>query len=309
MKDETAIQASSSSPPIDRNRSHPSVIQRERRSRQNRRAAKAAHDERCLGLPNRQTVAAAHSPAPGVSKRQTTHRSRRDAASSRLSPACARRRSSSGGAVCAIFGPCRTENRDQSGRFGQARPSWVLSLRRKIEREPLNPEILLAEIGVGYRIAPPTNGPVRRPRDGLPDDPNEGLKPCLSIFSGLVEIAITLALVIAAARPIGAYMADVFQNRPTLLTPILGPIERAVYRAAGISAKEEQEWDAYAISMVVFGGACMLGLYAILRLQAWLPLNPQGFPGVPPDLAFNIAVSFVTNANWQAYSGETTLAI
>jgi hypothetical protein len=179
MKDETAIQASSSSPPIDRNRSHPSVIQRERRSRQNRRAAKAAHDERCLGLPNRQTVAAAHSPAPGVSKRQTTHRSRRDAASSRLSPACARRRSSSGGAVCAIFGPCRTENRDQSGRFGQARPSWVLSLRRKIEREPLNPEILLAEIGVGYRIAPPTNGPVRRPRDGLPDDPNEGLKPCL----------------------------------------------------------------------------------------------------------------------------------
>ena len=128
------------------------------------------------------------------------------------------------------------------------------------------------------------------------------------ILSGLVEIAITLALVIAAARPIGAYMADVFQNRPTLLTPILGPIERAVYRAAGISAKEEQEWDAYAISMVVFGGACMLGLYAILRLQAWLPLNPQGFPGVPPDLAFNIAVSFVTNANWQAYGGETTLS-
>ena len=127
-------------------------------------------------------------------------------------------------------------------------------------------------------------------------------------ISGLVEIAVTLALVLAAARPIGAYMADVFQDRRTLLTPILGPIERTVYWAAGVKAKDEQEWDDYAISMVLFGGACMLGLYAILRLQAWLPLNPQGFPGVPPDLAFNIAVSFVTNANWQAYGGETTLS-
>src|SRR5271165_3719445 len=128
------------------------------------------------------------------------------------------------------------------------------------------------------------------------------------IVSGLLEITFTLALVVAAARPIGAYMADVFQNRRTVLTPILGPIERAVYWAAGVKAKDEQEWDDYAISMVLFGGACMLGLYAILRLQAWLPLNPQGFPGVPPDLAFNIAVSFVTNANWQSYGGETTLS-
>ncbi len=127
-------------------------------------------------------------------------------------------------------------------------------------------------------------------------------------ISGLVEIVVTLSLVIAAARPLGAYMADVFENRRTILTPILGPIERAVYWAAGVKAKDEQEWDAYAFSMVLFGGACMLGLYAILRLQAWLPLNPQGFPGVPPDLAFNIAVSFVTNANWQAYGGETTLS-
>src|SRR5271157_3720764 len=127
-------------------------------------------------------------------------------------------------------------------------------------------------------------------------------------FSGLLEIIVTLALVVVVARPLGAYMADVFQNRRTVLTPAFGPIERAVYWAAGVKAKEEQEWDAYAISMVLFGGACMLGLYAILRLQAWLPLNPQGFPGVEPGLAFNIAVSFVTNANWQAYGGETTLS-
>ena len=151
-----------------------------------------------------------------------------------------------------------------------------------------------------------------RPRSQAPRQPTrrpkEGVKTMSASISGLVEIAVTLALVLAAARPIGAYMADVFENRRTLLTPILGPIERTVYWAAGVKAKDEQEWDDYAISMVLFGGACMLGLYAILRLQAWLPLNPQGFPGVPPDLAFNIAVSFVTNANWQAYGGETTLS-
>jgi K+-transporting ATPase A subunit len=126
--------------------------------------------------------------------------------------------------------------------------------------------------------------------------------------AGLLEVIVTLALVVVVARPVGAYMADVFQNRRTLLTPVLGPIERAAYWAAGVDAKEEQEWDAYAISVVLIGGACMLGLYALLRLQAWLPLNPQGFPGVEPGLAFNIAVSFVTNANWQAYAGETTLS-
>jgi len=129
-----------------------------------------------------------------------------------------------------------------------------------------------------------------------------------SSLSGLLEIVFTLALVVAAAHPLGAYMADVFSNRRTFLTPVVNPVERAVYWAAGVKAKEEQEWQDYAISMVLFGGACMLGLYALLRLQAWLPLNPQGFPGVEPGLAFNIAVSFVTNANWQAYGGETTLS-
>ena len=118
----------------------------------------------------------------------------------------------------------------------------------------------------------------------------------------------TLALVVAAAYPIGAFMADVFENRRTFLSPLLGPVERFLYRLAGVQLNTEQEWPDYALSMVLFGGACLLSLYALLRLQAWLPLNPQGFPGVPPDLAFNIAVSFVTNANWQAYGGETTLS-
>ena len=127
-------------------------------------------------------------------------------------------------------------------------------------------------------------------------------------FSGSFEIVFTLALTVAAAYPIGAYMADVFENRPTFLSPIVGPIERTFYRLAGVEPDVEQRWHEYAIAMVVFGGVCMLGLYALLRLQGFLPLNPQGFPGVPPDLAFNIAISFITNANWQAYGGETTLS-
>ena len=126
--------------------------------------------------------------------------------------------------------------------------------------------------------------------------------------AGSLEIALTLALVLIAAYPMGAFMADVFENRKTFLTPIIGPLERGLYRLAGVDPEAEQKWFEYAISMVAFGGACMLSLYALLRLQAYLPLNPQGFPGVAPDLAFNIAVSFVTNTNWQAYAGETTLS-
>jgi K+-transporting ATPase ATPase A chain len=127
-------------------------------------------------------------------------------------------------------------------------------------------------------------------------------------FSGSFEIVLTLAFTIAAAYPIGSYMADVFENRRTFLAQIIGPIERAFYRLAGVKPDIEQKWHEYAIAMVLFGGVCMFGLYALLRLQGWLPLNPQGFPGVPPDLAFNIAISFITNANWQAYGGETTLS-
>jgi K+-transporting ATPase ATPase A chain len=127
-------------------------------------------------------------------------------------------------------------------------------------------------------------------------------------LAGSIEIGLTLALVLLAAYPIGAFMADVFENRRTFLTPVVRPVERLMYRIAGVDPEAEQKWSEYAISMVAFGGACMLGLYALLRLQAYLPLNPQGFPGVPPDLAFNIAISFITNANWQAYAGETTLS-
>jgi K+-transporting ATPase ATPase A chain len=127
-------------------------------------------------------------------------------------------------------------------------------------------------------------------------------------LAGWFEISLTLALVLAAAYPIGAFMADVFDSRKTFLTPLLGPVERALYRLAGVDPEVEQKWVEYALSMVIFGGGCLFALYALLRLQAYLPLNPQGFPGVPPDLSFNIAISFITNANWQAYGGETTLS-
>jgi potassium-transporting ATPase potassium-binding subunit len=127
-------------------------------------------------------------------------------------------------------------------------------------------------------------------------------------FSGAFEIVVTLGLTIAAAYPLGAHMADVFDSRTTFLTQLIGPIERALYRLAGVERDIEQKSREYAIAMVLFGGVCMFGLYGLLRLQGSLPLNPQGFPGVPPDLVFNIAISFITNANWQAYGGETTLS-
>ena len=103
-------------------------------------------------------------------------------------------------------------------------------------------------------------------------------------LSGSFEIALTLALVLIAAYPIGAFMADVFENWGTFLNAITRPLERGLYRPAGVDPEAEQTWFEYAISMVTFGGACMLSLYALLRLQAYLPLNPQGFPGVPPGL-------------------------
>ena len=103
-------------------------------------------------------------------------------------------------------------------------------------------------------------------------------------------------------------MARVFSGERTFLSPVLGPVERGFYRLAGVSPEREQGWLAYTLAMLVFSAAGFASLYAILRLQAFLPLNPQGFDNVPPDLAFNTAISFLTNTNWQAYGGETTMS-
>jgi K+-transporting ATPase ATPase A chain len=125
---------------------------------------------------------------------------------------------------------------------------------------------------------------------------------------GWAQIALTFALVLAAAVPLGAYMAKVFSGGHTFLSPVLAPVERGFYRAAGIDPAREQGWLAYALAMLTFSLVGFASLYAILRLQAYLPWNPQGFDSVPPDLAFNTAISFVTNTNWQAYGGETTMS-
>jgi K+-transporting ATPase ATPase A chain len=125
---------------------------------------------------------------------------------------------------------------------------------------------------------------------------------------GWLQIAIFFLAVLITIKPLGLYMARVFAGERTVLSPVLGRLETDLYRVSGIAPTKEQGWLAYTVSMLVFSLAGFTALYAILRLQAFLPLNPQGFAGMAPDLAFNTAVSFVTNTNWQNYGGETTLS-
>ena len=112
-------------------------------------------------------------------------------------------------------------------------------------------------------------------------------------------------VLLAIAYPLGLYMAKVFAGERTWLTPVLAPVERLVYRAAGIDPKNEMPWTVYAISLLLFNFACFTILYLMLRFQGVLPLNPTHAVGMSPDVAFNTAVSFVSNTNWQAYSGDT----
>ncbi len=127
-------------------------------------------------------------------------------------------------------------------------------------------------------------------------------------FAGWSQIALALALVVACSVPLSAFMARVFSGERTLLTPVIGPVERGFYRLAGVDPAREQDWLGYTIAMVFFSIAGFLSLYALQRLQNVLPLNPRGFDAVAPDLAFNTSSSFITNTNWQNYSGETTMS-
>ncbi|KIQ03372.1 ATPase [Agrobacterium tumefaciens] len=125
---------------------------------------------------------------------------------------------------------------------------------------------------------------------------------------GWLQISLLFLAVLCVVKPLGLYMAKVFSGERTILSPVLSPIERGIYRAVGASPEKEQNWLAYTLSMLAFSLASFLVLYAILRLQAYLPLNPQGFANVPADLAFNTSVSFITNTNWQNYAGEATMS-
>jgi potassium-transporting ATPase potassium-binding subunit len=125
-------------------------------------------------------------------------------------------------------------------------------------------------------------------------------------FNGWLQIAIYCVLLVLITKPIGGYMTRVFNGDRTFLSPVLGPIERGLYRASGVDETQEQHWVAYAIAMLAFSFAGFVVLYALQRLQAVLPFNPQDQTAVTPDLAFNTSVSFLTNTNWQSYVPETT---
>ncbi len=134
---------------------------------------------------------------------------------------------------------------------------------------------------------------------------------------GILHIAVYFVLVLAITKPMGAYMAKVFQGQRTFLHPLLRPVERLIYRLIGVREDAEQRWTQYAASVIAFSVASFLFVYLIQRLQGYLPFNPMHFgtkaapsgaTPVTPDLAFNTAVSFLTNTNWQAYSGEMTFS-
>lgn len=127
-------------------------------------------------------------------------------------------------------------------------------------------------------------------------------------INGWAQIALFCGLVLLLTRPLGGYLDNVLAGRRTLLSPVLRPVERGFYRLAGIDPAEEQTWWVYARAMVVFHIVGFAFLYLLLRLQDLLPLNPQGMSAVPPDLAGNTAVSFLTNTNWQSYGGESTMS-
>jgi K+-transporting ATPase ATPase A chain len=127
-------------------------------------------------------------------------------------------------------------------------------------------------------------------------------------FNGWIQILVFCGIVVLLVKPLGGYMTRVFSGERTLLSPVLGPLERLLYGAAGTSERDEQHWTTYAAAMLFFNLAGFLLLYLLQRLQGSLPFNPAGMGAVGPELAFNTAVSFVTNTNWQNYGGESTMS-
>src|SRR5512144_284733 len=127
-------------------------------------------------------------------------------------------------------------------------------------------------------------------------------------INGWAQIAIFALVVAALTKPLGGYMTRVFNGERTILGPVIRPIEVGLYRLCGVDEKTEQHWMTYAVAMLLFSVAGLVTLYAVQRLQALLPFNPQHLDAVAPDLAFNTAMSFVTNTNWQSYVPESTMS-
>ncbi len=126
--------------------------------------------------------------------------------------------------------------------------------------------------------------------------------------AGWLQIAVFLLLIVALTPPFGRYMFRVFEGERQPLPRVFGPFERLLYRLSGVDPKKEQTWQGYAAALLIFSAFGVLVTYAIERWQHWLPLNPQKFAAVAPELAFNTAASFTTNTNWQSYTGESTMS-
>jgi K+-transporting ATPase ATPase A chain len=125
---------------------------------------------------------------------------------------------------------------------------------------------------------------------------------------GIFQIVLYVVVLVAVAKPLGAFMAKVYQGERTFLTPLFGPIERAMYRLGGIDPNRESNWKRYTASLLLFNLVGFVVVYLLQRLQGVLPFNPQGFAAVSPGSSFNTAVSFATNTNWQGYVGESTMS-
>jgi len=126
--------------------------------------------------------------------------------------------------------------------------------------------------------------------------------------NGYLQLAFFLVVVVALAKPLGTYMARIYEGQPAFLNRVGAPFERLIYRLCGVDQSKEMRWTEYTIAVLWFALVSVLAAYAIQRLQASLPLNPQAFPAVSPDSSFNTAVSFLTNTNWQGYGGESTMS-
>jgi len=126
--------------------------------------------------------------------------------------------------------------------------------------------------------------------------------------NGWFQIGLFLFLILLFTKPIGVFLTRVFEREKTFLDPLFRPVERLVYRICGVDESAEMRWTEYGAAMLFFSAVSLILLYLMERLQHWLPWNPQHFTGVPPDLAWNTAVSFTTNTNWQTYTPETTMS-
>jgi len=126
--------------------------------------------------------------------------------------------------------------------------------------------------------------------------------------NAIIQIALFSLIIIVISVPLGLYMAKVFEGERTFLDPVLVPIERLIYRLCGVEPTTEQNWIEYATSLLLFSLVGMVTLYALQRLQGWLPFNPQGLGAISTDSSFNTAASFITNTNWQSYTPETTMS-